>query len=333
MAPRIPRLLPLLEAGAPRLLRPLTTTARAPSAAVAAAARAQLPADYIPPTQPPSARRPEKREAQLIRSYAAMLRSTPMLLLFQHNNLTAVEWMAVRRELRTALGRVVPGTTPGVSEDISGDIKLEVLKVKMFDVAMRITSFFDAEAAKGLETTPRTGRHGPLVHDLSLAAYNSLKNHTAPPDSPYAQFAPLLTGPVAALVLPSISPPHLAACLSILSPSPAIPAPKKKDAPGLRDPVVQNALSKLILIGGRVEGKVFDGEGVKWVGGIEGGMDGLRSRLVSMLEGVGMGVTGALEGTPKSLWFALEGRKEQLEGKDGPKEGEAAKEETKEGGA
>lgn len=325
MPPRIPRLaLPLLEAGsAPRALtRALTTTPRQ-TASAAAAIRAQLPADYIPPTQPPSARRPEKRSAQLIRSYASLLRSTPLILLFQHNNLTAVEWMAVRRELSTALSQVVPGTTPGVNEDISGDVKMEVLKVKMFDVAMRITSFFDAEAAKTLETTPRTGRHGPLVHDLSLAAYQSLKTEVPPPDSAYAQLSPLLTGPVAALTLPAISPPHLAACLSVLAPGPAFPAPTRKKNPGFHEPIVQNALSKLILIGGRVEGKVFDGEGVKWVGGIEGGMDGLRARLVSMLQGVGMGVTGTLEGAQRSLWFALEGRKEQLEGEGKAPEAEA----------
>lgn len=323
MPPRIPRLaIPLLEAGAtPRLARALTTTTARGTAA--ASLRATLPADYVPATQPPSARRPEKREAQLIRSYTSLLRSTPLLLLFQHNNLTAVEWMAVRRELRTALDAVVPGTTPGApAEAINSEIKMEVLRVKMFDVALRTTSFFDPEAAKGLPTTPRTTRHGPLVHDLSLAAYQALKNTEPPADSAYAQLAPLLTGPVAALVFPALSPPHLAAALSVLSPGPAFPAPSRKKAPGLHEPVVQNALSKLLLIGGRVEGKVFDGEGVKWVGGIEGGMDGLRARLVSMLQGVGMGVTSTLEGAPRSLWFALEGRKEQLEEKDGKKEGE-----------
>ena len=331
MPPRLPRLARLLEAGSPALARrSISTTARrAASTPVAATIRAGLPSDYIPPTQPPSARRPERREAQLIRSYTSLLRSAPLLLFFQHNNLTAVEWVAVRRELRAALEKVsVPGVVPGSPEDVTGEVKLEVLKVKMFDVAMKITSFFDAEAAKGLETTPRTARHGPLVHDLSLAAYQGLKDMTPPPDSAYAQLSPLFTGPLAALVMPAVSPAHLAAALSILSPSPAFPAPTRKRTPGYHDPIVQNALGKLMLVGGRVEDRVFDDEGVRWVGAIPGGLDGMRAQLVGMLEGVGMGVTGALEAAPKSLWFALEGRKEQLEG---PKE--EAKEETKEEGA
>lgn len=322
MPPRIPRLVLSLEAGAARrLARAVSTTAARPSAA-AAALHAQLPPDYIPPTQPPSARRPEKRQAQLIRSYTAMLRSTPLLLLFQHNNLTAVEWMAVRRELRSALEKVSPGAPAG--DDVAENVKMEVLRVRMFDVAMRITSFFDAEAARADESTPRSPRHGPLVHDLSLAAYRAAKDVAAapPPDSAYAQLRPLLTGPLAALTFPAVSPPHLAACLSVLAPGPAFPAPSRSKNPGYHEPIVQNALSKLLLVGGRVEGRVFDRDGVEWVGGIEGGMDGLRARLVSMLQGVGMGVTSTLEGAQRSLWFALEGRREQLEGK-GKDEGDA----------
>ena len=331
MPPRLPRLARLLEAGTPTLTRRAftTTTSRAAPTAAAATIRAGLPSDYIPPTQPPSARRPERREAQLIRSYTSLLRSAPLLLFFQHNNLTAVEWVAVRRELRAALEKVsVPGIAPGSEEDVAEKVKLEVLRVKMFDVAMKITSFWDAEAAKGLETTPRTTRHGPLVHDLSLAAYQNLKDFTPPPESAYAQLSPLFTGPLAALIMPAISPAHLAAALSVLAPSPAFPAPTRKKNPGYHDPIVQNALSTLMLVGARVEDRVFDGEGVRWVGGIGGGIDGLRAQLVGMLEGVGMGVTSALEAAPKSLWFALEGRKEQLEG---PKE--EAKEGAKEEGA
>src|SRR5690606_23297483 len=148
------------------------------------------------------------------------------LLLFQHNNLTAVEWMAVRRELRTALERVSSSSPSAAGGDaVAENVRMEVLRVRMFDVAMRITSFFDAEAAKGREDTPRTGRHGPLVHDLSLAAYKAAKDAAAapPPDSAYAQLRPLLTGPLAALTFPAVSPEHLAACLSVLAPGPAFP--------------------------------------------------------------------------------------------------------------
>lgn len=68
-----------------------------------------------------------------------------------------------------------------------------------------------------------------------------------------------------------------------------------------------------MLLGARVEGRVFDGEGVRWVGGIEGGIGGLRASLVGMLGGVGARVTGALEGVGRGLWVTVEGRRGMLE--------------------
>lgn len=62
----------------------------------------------------------------------------------------------------------------------------------------------------------------------------------------------------------------------------------------------------------------MDGEGVRWVGGVEGGVDGLRAQLVFLLQGVGMGVTAALEGAGKSLYVAMEGRRLDMEEKAKP---------------
>ena len=62
-----------------------------------------------------------------------------------------------------------------------------------------------------------------------------------------------------------------------------------------------------------MEGRVFDNEGVRWVGGIEGGMEGLRGQLVRVLAEVGAGVTGTLEGVGRSLWVTVEGRRGMLE--------------------
>ena len=78
------------------------------------------------------------------------------------------------------------------------------------------------------------------------------------------------------------------------------------------------------MIAARVDGKVFDVDGARWVGGIEGGMGGLRSQLVAALQGVGAGVTGALEGAGKSLYLTLESRRSVLEEeqKGGEEEGE-----------
>ncbi|KAI1774871.1 hypothetical protein F4818DRAFT_417017 [Hypoxylon cercidicola] len=280
----------------------------------------RLPDDYIPPTQPPSARRPDQRKSQLIRSYTALLRSTPLILFFQHNNLTAVEWAAIRRELRAALAKVpgpVVGPDGGLPVDISSGIEIQVIRTRMFDVAFKIVEFFDAEA--------QTGKSNAYKHDLSATAYETISKAAVDGTSAYGQISPLLVGPVAALTFPSVSPAHLATALSVLAPSPpAYPAPSRKKNPGYYDLTTQSGLQKLLLVGGRVEDRVFDTDGVRWVGGIEGGMEGLRAQLVAMLQSAGLGLTTALEGHGKGLWLALEGRRTQLEEAEGgaKKEGE-----------
>lgn len=121
----------------------------------------------------------------------------------------------------------------------------------------------------------------------------------------------------------------MAAALKVLSPSPpAFPAPTRKKSPGYHDPIAQSGFHKLILVGGRIEDKTFDLDGVKWVGGIQGGLDGLRAQVVSLLHHAGLGLTTALEGHSKGLWLALEGRRTQLEEESngGKKEGEAENE-------
>lgn len=285
--------------------------------------RLQLPEDYIPPTKPPTARRPETRKSQLLRTYTALLRSTPLILFFQHNSLTAVEWSAIRRELRKALSEVPPpvaGPNGIVPIDPASAIELSVLRTRIFDVAFKVVDFFDAEAA--------SKKSNAYTHDLSGTAYKSIKAaDLEDPSSTYAQISPLLIGPVAALTFPIVSPAHLAAALKILAPSPpAFPAPTRRKNPGYYDLTAQSGLQKLILIGGRIEGKAFDQAGVRWVGGIGGGLDGLRSQLVSMLQTAGLGLTTALEGHSKGLWLALEGRRTQLDEEQNPKkeeEGEA----------
>lgn len=58
---------------------------------------------------------------------------------------------------------------------------------------------------------------------------------------------------------------------------------------------------------------MFDHEKTRWVGGIDGGMEGLLGQLVGMLQGFGVGVTQVLEGQGKSLYFTLEGLRGTLE--------------------
>ena len=85
--------------------------------------------------------------------------------------------------------------------------------------------------------------------------------------------------------------------------------------------MTQAGLQKLLLLGARIEGKVFDQEGTRWVGGIEGGIEGLRAQLVHLLSSSGASITGALEGVGKSLWVTVEGRRGMLEEEDKTKSG------------
>ncbi|GAB1319141.1 54S ribosomal protein L11, mitochondrial [Madurella fahalii] len=291
----------------------------------------KLPDDYVPPARPPTARPAEARKSQLLRNYTSLLRSTPLILVFQHNNLTAVEWAAVRRELRLALAKV---STPGTdSADIASKAQLQVIRGRIFDVALKIVEFHDPSKVAPTTVSSATGEKVQMVfdHDLSQAAYDTVRSITkgempVPESSVYAQISPLLVGPLALFTLPTVSPAHLSAALSVLSPSPpAFPAPSRKKNPSYYEPSAQSGLQKLMLVGGRVEDKVFDIDGVQWVGGIEGGLDSLRAQLVVMLQSAGLGLTTALEGASKSLWLTMESRRTVLEEEqNGGKKGESS---------
>jgi len=249
------------------------------------------------------------------------------MLVFQHNNLTAVEWAAIRRELRLALAAVpVPEGTP----DFVAKAQLQIIRTTIFDVALKLVEFYDPSTVKPTTATALDGKKVKVQynHDLSKAAYKTVKaidkgETPLPEDSTYAQISPLLVGPVAVLNLPAVSPAHLAAALSVLAPNPpAYPAPSRKKNPGYWDPVAQAGLQKLLLVGGRVEGKVFDQAGVEWVGSIEGGLDGMRAQLVHMLQTAGLGLTSTLEGAGKALWLTMESRRSVMEEEANPKKEE-----------
>jgi large subunit ribosomal protein L10 len=243
-----------------------------------------------------------------------LLRSTPLLLVFQHNNLTGEEWSAIRRELKRAIQAVgTPAVDASAPADIVPHIGIHVVRSNIFRVALRVVEFFDSAAVK-----TSLGPKGVYAHDVSKSAYaatnkRAIEQLEIPETSSYAQLEPVLIGPLALLSFPAISPTHLAAALSALSPSPAFPAPTKRKNPAYYDPVFQNAVKKLLLVGGRIESKVFDVDGIRWVGGIQGGLDGLRAQLVALLQMAGMNLTSALEGAGKSLWLTMESRRSVLE--------------------
>lgn len=241
--------------------------------------------------------------------------------------------MSIRRELATALRKVDAERIKNDQDTLADDIKIQVIQTNIFASALRVVEFFNPEQ-DNLDLTqhptdPRTNTSARIpqasgssedegfTHGLSTRAYQIANNKKLK-----LELEPLLSGPLAVVAFPHVAPQYLKSVLSILAPSkPDFPAPSRKANPDYYDPLVQTGLQNLMLLGARVEGKVFDAEGTKWMGGIAGGIDGLRAQLVHMLQGVGGSLTSALEGASKSLYFTVEGRRLDMEEKEkGPGE-------------
>jgi large subunit ribosomal protein L10 len=256
-----------------------------------------------------------------------------LILIFQHNNVKAVELMSIRRELAKALRKVDAEREKNGQEILAEEVRLQIIQTNIFASALRVVEFFNPESAlqdhAQHPTDPRTATSARIpnttnsadderfTHGLSRRAYEIANNRKLK-----LELEPLLSGPLAVVAFPSVTPQYLKAVLSILSPSKGdFPAPTRRVNPDYYELSVQTGLQKLMLLGARVEGKVFDVDGTKWVGGIDGGIDGLRAQLVHMLQGVGGSLTGALEGASKSLYFTMEGRRMDMEEKEkGPEE-------------
>lgn len=234
--------------------------------------------------------------------------------------------MGIRRELTRALRKVDEERAAARYGDatFADGIKFQIVQTGIFAAALRVVEFFHPERQpKATEHHPSdpasptsavipdtlpTSSDMRYTHVLSKAAHEAAANRKLKHG-----LEPLLSGPLALVTFPHVSPAYLKAVLSILSPNKDFPAPKRKAVPGYHEPAVQIGLQKLMLLGARVEGKVFDMDGTRWVGGIEGGIDGLRAQLVAMLQGFGAGITNTLEAAGRSLYFTMEGRKGMLE--------------------
>ncbi|KAF2222988.1 hypothetical protein BDZ85DRAFT_120189 [Elsinoe ampelina] len=295
----------------------------------AASFDASLPISRTPPSQPTSHKSPTLRKSQLHRQYQSVLRSSPLLLIFQHNNLKASEWAAIRAQLVTALEKV--DETHPSPQSIAQGTRIQIIHTGIFESALKVVEFWtppaqtstypsDPKVASSLQLNHST------THGLSQKAW---KESSRASKTRKHGLEPLLSGPLALVTFPSVSPEHVAAALSILSPSEKFPAPKRKANPGYFEPAVQFGLQKLMLLGARVEGRAMDQEGVTWVGGIEGGLTGLRAQLVGMLSGAGVGLVSALEGAGRSLWLTVEGRRMDLEDGEKPKVEEVKTDEVK----
>jgi large subunit ribosomal protein L10 len=283
------------------------------------------PISTHPPTQPPSYRLPDIRRTQLHRHYTSLLRSTPMMLIFHHNNLSGTEWMALRRELESALAATdAEQTSLGrTNTDLAKRIHVQIIRPRVFGAALKVVELWQPESHEPdlHGTDPRSHTSVPIdrsitsptgptyTHALSRTAYDAVKDKTLE-----GGLENLLTGPMAIVTFPTIATEYLRTVLSILCPrAPDFPAPTRRGSPSYYDPPVQLAVRKLVLLGARVEGKALDTEGARWVGAIQGGLEGLRGQLVALLQGVGANLANTLEGASRSLYFTMEGRKEMLE--------------------
>ncbi|KAJ5606157.1 hypothetical protein N7510_008938 [Penicillium lagena] len=310
-----------------------------PAASIEQMTHSPAPISRSPPTQPPSHRNPEYRRSQLLRQYTSLLRTSPLMVLFQHNNLKSMEWASIRRELNIALQKVDEkiASEGRTSAPLAPHIKLQTVQTSIFEVALRIVEYFRPSAASlGLGQPPsavnpatQTSAEIPalsgskddpaLTHDLSRTAHAAIKHMKGK-----HEMSTIIVGPIAVLSIPTVSPEHMKAALSILVPKESgFPGPTRKGNPAYHEPIVQNGLQKLNLLAARVDGKVFDLDETKWIGSIEGGMDGLRSQLVMALQSMGSSVTNTLEGAGKSLYLTMESRRSVLEDEQkGPEEGE-----------
>lgn len=215
-----------------------------------------------------------------------------------------------------------------VDQAIGSGVKLEIVRTNIFEPALRVAEYFQPPPPGPFDPTdPSIQTSAPDTLNASLDHTDSELTHALSRHAHDAAMkakgqhplTPLLTGPVAILSFPTVSPQYVKTALQILTPEPGkFPAPTRRASPGYWDPPVQDGIKKLMMLGARIEGKVFDMDGTKWVGTIEGGMDGLRAQVVQMLQGIGAGVTGALESASRNLYFTMEGRKNMLEEEQKP---------------
>ena len=218
--------------------------------------------------------------------------------------------------------------------------RISIVNTGVFESALKVVEFWDPKAGQASKkakkatihpTDPAVASSRPvqnaLTHGLSDAAW---KRANRAAKTRQHGLESLLSGPLALVTFPSTSPEHLAATLRTLAPSEKFPAPKRKANPEYYSPQVQSGLQKLMLLGARVEGRAMDDESLRWVGGIEGGLTGLRAQLVGMLSSAGVGLASVLDGASRSLFLTMESRRMDMEEGEKPvPTGESTTEEAK----
>jgi large subunit ribosomal protein L10 len=188
------------------------------------------------------------------------------MLFFQHNNVRAAEWIAIRRELLFNLERIDDGKS-----DFPEITRITVLRPALFAVALRVAEGWDPKNKVGglAGTSPKVYKATQDLKDMH-------------------PLSPILTGPVAALSFPGVETKYLKVALEVLFPT---KYPKK----GM-DPLAVTGVQKFVLLAGRVdghvyggrngEGRVLDGELVRYLAR-QPDVESLRGQLMAMLRGAG----------------------------------------------
>ena len=227
----------------------------------------------------------------LSRLYLSLLRSSPLTVIFQHNSVRAVEWIAIRRELANILRKV--DTVFPEAKPLAPHISISIVYTNVLAVTMRIA-----------DKPPPGG--GLWTHGTSVEA-------TGGTEKSKHQLVPLLSGPVALLTFPEIAPAHITAAMNLLFPATRT-APKK----GF-DPLATAGLAKLILLAARVQERpvgmprLLDGGGIRMLGDLKS-IDEMRGEMLAMLQSMGGGeIVRALESMGISLGRTVEARRRMLE--------------------
>lgn len=271
--------------------RSASTAAITPAPPVDFGQKSNAPIKRHPPTQPPSFKPPGLRKSQLHRQYTSLLRSTPLLVFFQHSNLQSIEWLSIRRELALALNKV----DADHGTNLAQDVQMQVLQNTIFESALRVVEYYKED-----DTALSTDAHRSVI---------KFKRQHA--------LSPLLVGPLASVAFPELAPYHLKAVLQTLFPDKAagLAAPTRRQSPGLYEPPVQKGVQKLMLLGAKVGPQIMDHVDVQQIGRLPD-LKGLRGQVVAMLGSVGGQLVTSLESGSRSLWLTLESRHSDLNKQD-----------------
>ncbi|KAK6539692.1 hypothetical protein TWF694_009896 [Orbilia ellipsospora] len=253
--------------------------------------------------QPPSHRPFDSRQNLLHRTYLSLLRATPLLVFFQHNNLKGNELVAIRRDLRNVMANVdaqiaasqpppepaEDGTLPPKTRPIGNHVKMTIVNTELLSAALRVAEYLPKDFNKGSSS-------GPEAYRLTMG-YKKVH-----------PLEPFLVGPVGLVQFPTISPPHLLAVLNLLFPEKAT---FKKGT----DPAFISGVSKLLLLGAKIDkigGRTIDTAALRYITSL-GDITTLRGQLLGIMQSAGAGLVATLQSPSKGLWVMMEGRRKMLD--------------------